>query len=213
MTEKLKEIIKNRDVVIPKILFINYKKIGLTDQELIFLTYIINTSTIFNPKQISEDLSIDLNQIMENMENLGSKGIIRLETKKIGNVRNEVINLEGLYDKLTFSMLEEEKKEETPDVYSLFEKEFGRTLSPMEYEIIGAWIENGTSEETIKLALKEAVYNQANSLRYIDKIISEWNKKGIKTKEDVEKQRIAFKQKKEPKQKNDILNYDWLNDE
>jgi len=213
MTEKLKEIIKNRDVVIPKILFINYKKIGLTDQELIFLTYIINTSTIFNPKQISEDLSIDLNQIMENMENLGSKGIIRLETKKIGNVRNEVINLEGLYDKLTFSMLEEEKKEETPDVYSLFEKEFGRTLSPMEYEIIGAWIENGTSEETIKLALKEAVYNQANSLRYIDKIISEWNKKGIKTEEDVEKQRIAFKQKKEPKQKNDILNYDWLNDE
>ena len=213
MTEKLKEIIKNRDVVIPKILFINYKKIGLTDQELIFLTYIINTSTIFNPKQISEDLSIDLNQIMENMENLGSKGIIRLETKKIGNVRNEVINLEGLYDKLTFSMLEEEKKEETPDVYSLFEKEFGRTFSPMEYEIIGAWIENGTSEETIKLALKEAVYNQANSLRYIDKIISEWNKKGIKTEEDVEKQRIAFKQKKEPKQKNDILNYDWLNDE
>ena len=68
MTEKLKEIIKNRDVVIPKILFINYKKIGLTDQELIFLTYIINTSTIFNPKQISEDLSIDLNQIMENMQ-------------------------------------------------------------------------------------------------------------------------------------------------
>ena len=212
MTEKIKEILQNRDITIPRILFTNYKKIGLTDQELIFLTYIINTSTIFNPKQISEDLSIDLNQIMENMENLGSKGIIRLETKKIGNVRNEVINLEGLYDKLTFSMLQEEKKEETPDVYSLFEKEFGRTLSPMEYEIIGAWIENGTSEETIKLALKEAVYNQANSLRYIDKIISEWNKKGIKTQEDVEKSRINFKQKKEAKPKNDILDYDWLND-
>ena len=87
-------------------------------------------------------------------------------------------------------MLDEEKKEETPNIYSLFEKEFGRTLSPMEYEIIGAWIENGTSEETIKLALKEAVYNQASSLRYIDKIISEWTKKGIKTEEDVEKQRF-----------------------
>lgn len=213
MTEQLKEIIKNKDVVIPKILFMNYKKIGLTDQELIFITYIINTSTIFNPKQISEDLLIDLNQIMENVENLGSKGIIKLEMKKIGNVRNEVINLEGLYDKLAFSMIGEEKQEETPNIYSLFEKEFGRTLSPIEYEIIGAWIENGTSEETIKLALKEAVYNNANSLRYIDKIISEWNKKGIKTEEDVEKQRMAFKQKKEPKQKNEILNYDWLNDE
>ena len=213
MTEKLKELIKNKDVVIPKLLFTNYKKIGLTDQELIFITYIINTNTIFNPKQISEELSIDLGTIMNLIETLGGKGIIKLETKKIGNMRNEVINLDGLYDKLTFSMLGEEKKEEQPNIYSLFEKEFGRTLSPMEYEIIGAWIENGTTEEIIKLALKEAVYNQANSLRYIDKIISEWNKKGIKTEADVEKQKIEFKQKKEPKQKNDILNYDWLNDE
>lgn len=213
MTEKLKELIKNKDIVIPKLLFTNYKKIGLTDQELIFITYLLNTSTIFNPKQISEELSLELGTIMEIIEKLSGKGIIKLETKKIGNMRNEIINLEGLYDKLTFSMLEEEKQEETPNIYSLFEKEFGRTLSPMEYEIIGAWIENGTTEETIKLALKEAVYNQANSLRYIDKIISEWNKKGIKTEEDVEKQRIAFKQKKEPQHKNDILNYDWLNDE
>lgn len=212
MTEKLKEIIKNRDIIIPRLLFTNYKKMGITDQELIFIAYILNTNTIFNPKQISEDLSINLNQIMENMEKLSSKGIIKLEIKKIGNIRNEIINIEGLYDKLAFSMLEEEKQEETPNIYSIFEKEFGRTLSPIEYEIIGAWIENGTSEETIKLALKEAVYNKANSLRYIDKIIGEWNKKGIKTQEDVEQSRMNFKRTKEKKQANEILEYDWLND-
>ena len=82
----------------------------------------------------------------------------------------------------------------------------------MEYEIINAWIENGTSEETIILALKEATYNGVSNLRYIDKIISEWSKKGIKTREDVEKSRMNFKQKKENKPKNDILDYDWLND-
>ena len=212
MTEKLKEIIKNRDIIIPRLLFTNYKKMGITDQELIFIAYILNTNTIFNPKQISEDLSINLNQIMENMEKLSSKGIIKLEIKKIGNIRNEIINIEGLYDKLAFSMLEEAKEEETPNIYSIFEKEFGRTLSPIEYEIIGAWIENGTSEETIKLALKEAVYNKANSLRYIDKIIGEWNKKGIKTQEDVEQSRMNFKRTKEKKQANEILEYDWLND-
>ena len=79
-------------------------------------------------------------------------------------------------------------------------------------EIISAWIENGTSEETIKLALKEATYNGVTNLRYIDRIISEWSKKGIKTQEDVEKSRMNFRQKKEAKPKNDILNYDWLND-
>ena len=81
MTEKLKEIIKNRDIIIPRLLFTNYKKMGITDQELIFIAYILNTNTIFNPKQISEDLSINLNQIMENMEKLSSKGIIKLEIK------------------------------------------------------------------------------------------------------------------------------------
>lgn len=213
MTEKIKEIIKEKDIIIPKILFLNYKKIGLTEVELIFVIYLLNNN-IFNPKQISIDLGITLNEVMENMETLSSKGIIKLESKKTGNIRNENINLEGLYDKLTFNILNtEDKQKNNKNIYDTFEKEFGRTISPMEYEIIGAWLENGTSEEIITLALKEATYNGVSNLRYIDKIISEWTKKGIKTKEDVEKSRMNFKQKKEIKEKNDILNYDWLNEE
>ena len=104
--------------------------------------------------------------------------------KKIGNIRNEYINLDGLYEKLAFKILNKEE-EKTTSIYDIFETEFGRTISPMEYEIINAWIENGTSEETIILALKEATYNGVSNLRYIDKIISEWSKKGIKTREDV----------------------------
>jgi DNA replication protein len=213
MTEKINDIIRKRDIIIPNILFTNYKKIGLTDSELIFIIYIINTSKTFNPKQISMDLNINLAQVMEKMEELSSKGIIKLESKKIGNVRNECINLDGLYDKLTFNILNQEIHPQKTNIYDIFEKEFGRTISPMEYEIIGAWLDSGTSEETILLALKEATYNGVGNLRYIDKIISEWSKKGIKTKEDLEKSRVNFKQKKETKPKNEILNYDWLNDE
>ena len=212
MTEKVKEIIQNRDIVIPRLLFMNYKNIGLTEQELILVIYIMNTSEIFNPKQISNDLNITLNNVMELMEDLTSKSIIRLELKKIGNIRNEYINLDGLYEKLTFKILNKEEPEKQTNIYSIFEEEFGRTISAMEIEIINAWIDNGTSEETILLALKEATYNGVSNLRYIDRIISEWSKKGIKTQEDVEKSRMNFRQKKENKPKNDILNYDWLND-
>ena len=212
MTEKIKEIIQNRDIVIPRLLFMNYKNIGLTEQELILVIYIMNTSEIFNPKQISNDLNITLNNVMELMEDLTSKSIIRLELKKIGNIRNEYINLDGLYEKLTFKILNKEEPEKQSNIYSIFEEEFGRTISAMEIEIINAWIDNGTSEETILLALKEATYNGVSNLRYIDRIISEWSKKGIKTQEDVEKSRMNFRQKKENKPKNDILNYDWLND-
>lgn len=211
MTEKIKELIQNRDMTIPRILFQNYKNIGITDQELIILIYILNTSDIFNPKQISNELNITLNEVMSAMEDMSSKGITKLELKKIGNIRNEYINLDGLYEKLAFKILNKEE-EKTTSIYDIFETEFGRTISPMEYEIINAWIENGTSEETIILALKEATYNGVSNLRYIDKIISEWSKKGIKTREDVEKSRMNFKQKKENKPKNDILDYDWLND-
>lgn len=212
MTEKIKEIIQNRDIVIPRLLFMNYKALELTEQELILIIYILNTSEIFNPKQISNDLDISLNTVMELMEDLTSKGIIKLELKKIGNIRNEYINLDGLYEKLTFKILNKEEPEKQSNIYSIFEEEFGRPISAMEVEIISAWIENGTSEETIKLALKEATYNGVTNLRYIDRIISEWSKKGIKTQEDVEKSRMNFRQKKEAKPKNDILNYDWLND-
>ena len=212
MTETLKQIIKNKDMIVPRLLFLNYKKLSITEKELILIIYIINTTNIFNPKQISNDLKISLNEVMETISNLKTKGLINIELKKVGTKRVEYIELDNLYEKITFNILNEEPEEIKTNIYDIFEKEFGRTISPMEYEIIGAWIENGTSEETIILALKEATYNGVSNLRYIDKIICEWAKKGIKTQEDVEKSRINFKQKKEQKTKNDILDYDWLND-
>lgn len=212
MTETIKEIIKNKDMIVPRLLFLNYKKIGITEKELIFIIYIINSTNIFNPKQISLDLNINLNEVMEITSSLKSKGLLNIELKKVGTKRNEYIQIDELYEKISFIILNTEAEEPKTNIYDIFEKEFGRTISPMEYEIIGAWLDNGTSEETIILALKEATYNGVNNLRYIDKIISEWAKKGIKTQEDVEKSRISFKQKKEIKPKNEILEYDWLND-
>lgn len=212
MTETIKEIIKNKDMIVPRLLFLNYKKIGITEKELIFIIYIINSTNIFNPKQISLDLNINLNEVMEITSSLKSKGLLNIELKKVGTKRNEYIQIDELYEKISFIILNTETEEPKTNIYDIFEKEFGRTISPMEYEIIGAWLDNGTSEETIILALKEATYNGVNNLRYIDKIISEWSKKGIKTQEDVEKSRISFKQKKEIKPKNEILEYDWLND-
>ena len=215
MTDKVKELLQYRDIVIPKLLFLNYRKIGMTSDELVFISYIVDCGLVFNPKKISEDLGITLDEVMMCMESLTSKGLIKVEIKKSGNIRNEYISLDSLYDKLSYLLINGEKVEAKTNIYDVFEAEFGRTISPMEYEIIGAWLDNGTSEETIILALKEATYNGVSNLRYIDKIISEWAKKGIRTTSDVEKSRMNFKKKKDnkPEPVNDILNYDWLNDE
>ena len=130
--------------------------------------------------------------------------------KKINNIRSEVINLDSLYEKIAFALTQVEEKNDS-NLYGVFETEFGRTLSPMEFEIINGWVDNGYTEELIKLALKEATYNGVSNLRYIDKIIYEWSKKGIKTKEDVENNRKQFKNKNITQNK-ELFDYDWLND-
>lgn len=211
MLNKLEQIIKNKDVVIPSLLFYNYRKLNMNAEELILLSYLINAGEFFNPKKISTELSIPLGELMETLEHLKELDLVKIELKKVNNVRAEVINMEGFYNKLLNILMDEEPKKDNSQIFDIFEKEFGRTLSPMEYEIINAWRDSNIEEETILLALKEAVYNGVNNLRYIDKILSEWTKKGIKTKEDLEQNKRTFNTpKKEYPQE---VDYDWLNDE
>lgn len=204
------EILKSNNYQISKELLFNYKKLNITDTELILLIYLTNqSSNVYNPKQISNDLGIELNNVLESINSLSEKNIIKIEMKKVNNIRGEVINLDLLYERLAFSLQELEPTKET-SIYDIFETEFGRTLSPMEFEIINGWVDNGYSEELIVLALKEATYNGVSNLRYIDKIIYEWGKKGIKTKEDVEKNRRQFKNNNTNNK--ELFEYDWLND-
>lgn len=204
------ELLKSNNYQISKELLFNYKKLNITDTELIILIYLTNqNSNVYNPKQISNDLGIELNDVLESINSLSEKNIIKIEMKKVNNIRGEIVNLDLLYERLAFSLQELEPSKET-SIYDIFETEFGRTLSPMEFEIINGWVDNGYSEELIVLALKEATYNGVSNLRYIDKIIYEWGKKGIKTKEDVEKNRRQFKNKNSNNK--ELFEYDWLND-
>lgn len=207
--DKIVELLKSINYQISKELLFNYKKINITDSELIVIIYLINqSSNIYNPKQISNDLDINLNDVLEVVNSLSEKNIIKIEMEKINNIRCEIVNLDLLYEKLALSL--KDTKKEDSNLYSIFETEFGRTLSPMEYQIIGSWVESGYNEELIKLAIKEAAYNNVKTLRYIETIIVEWVKKGIKTKEDVEKNRKQFKNNNSSKQ--ELFDYDWLND-
>ena len=211
MINKIEQIIKNKDVVIPSLLFYNYRKLNMSAEELVLVSYLINSDTFFNPKKISEELSIPLGELMEELDHLKELDLVKIELQKINNVRVEVINMEGFYNKLIGLLMNEPEEKKSTAIFDIFEKEFGRTLSPIEYEMINAWQDSNIEEETILLALKEAVYNGVSNLRYIDKILNEWAKKGIKTSDDLEKSRKQFKTTQ--KEVDNNLDYDWLNDE
>ena len=204
MTEKIVNIIKSGTITIPKLLLVNYKRLKLTEQELILIIYFIGNNE-FDPERISKDLGLSIGETLKIIDDLTKKDILKISTRS-AKVYEEYINLDELYNKLALTVMENKEEPKRTNIYDKFENEFGRTLSPMEYEIIGAWIEGGFSEELIEAALKEAVYNGVSNLRYIDKILYEWQKKGIKTPADIN-------QKKEPpKPKGEVFDYDWLND-
>ncbi len=214
MTENLWKILKNSNIQVPRLLLLQYQNLKLTDRQLILLIYLLGVeNTSFNPKQMGLDLHLSLEEVMNEITSLTSLGLVTLELKKIGTMRDEWISLDGLYQKLAYIIVNGEpveKKEAPLDVFTTFEKEFGRTLSPMEYEIINAWLDGDYTVELVLLALKEAIYNGASNLRYIDRILHEWHKKGIKNAKDVEKNKRQFQTRKVNNQ--ELFDYDWLNE-
>lgn len=212
MMDKVIDLLKNDRMTIPRTLLFHYKELKINEEELIFLCYLLNEEKLFNPKKVALDLKMDMMHVLELVELLSGKDLMKIEVIKTGNIREDIINLDSLYHKLAFFVVNDKiEVTDESNLFDLFEKEFGRTLSPMEFEIIKGWLENHFSEELIICALKEAVYNGVFRLNYIDRILFEWKKKGIQTKEDVEKNNREFGIKKKVV-KEDVFDYDWLNE-
>ena len=209
MVEKVVNLLKHKEISFPRLLLLHYKDLKLDESELVVLIYLLNESSEFNPKKISEDLKMTLQEVLMKIDGLTNKDLIKVELKKVDNIRKEFIDMNSLYNKLSYFIINEEVNVDNPNIYDTFEKEFGRTLSPMEYQIINGWLNDGMSEEMVILALKEATYNGVSNLRYIDKILYEWRSKGLTTKEKIEQNRTQFNKK----EKKELFDYNWLDDE
>lgn len=188
------------------------KELGLDINSLILLIYFLNkpNKSVFDCNKIMEDLDFTSEELFDSISLLKDKNILLILMEKNDNdVLEEKVDISLFYEILFTKLLNNVKEEEKQkDLYDNFEKEFGRTLSPMEYEIINSWKEQKISNELILAALKEAVFNGVSNLRYIDKILYEWNKKGIKKESDISKNR----KEKEESKKEDSFEYDWLNE-
>lgn len=207
----LEGLIKEKDYTFKKLLFKLIKDFDLSLEELLLLVYFINQDKpVFDIKRISLITYLSSNEIMAAFSSLTGKGLVSIKTSKEDGKITEVIDITNTYRAMVSDININIKKQATTNIYTIFEKEFGRPLSPVEYEIIKAWITSGISEELIKGALKEAVFNNVRNLRYIDKILSEWEKKGFKSVDEVDSY-LKKKESNSPKQ--ELFDYNWLEDE
>lgn len=216
------DILKQGHLVIPLYFLQHYKKLKVTLEEFVFLMYLyqLGDKSLFNPSKYEKELNIELSKVMEYISGLTDKKLIQVEVvKNDKGLMEEVVLLDGLYRKISLLMVEQrnEKSSYQSNIFEVIEKEFGRTLSPIEYEIIKAWLDNDMSEELIKEAIKEATFNGVSNLRYIDKILYEWGKLGIKTAKDVENHRKKRAQKREEETDSnidlDIVDWDWFDED
>lgn len=237
----LKKLVKssweNSQIPIPNVFLRYYKKLGLNEQEAMFILHIINFQKLENQPfpaidSIGNRMAIEDGQIMGIIKRLITSGYLKIEDSydEVMDMHAEVYNTEPLIDQLTEMWLKEEgwlekinqlnrekPKEalstktslehlidfEKADVFTIFEAEFGRPLSPIECEKIIKWIQDDQfSKYLIVEALRQAVLVNKYSMQYIDRILFEWKKKNIRTKQDVLQANLEYQEKKRSYSKN-----------
>lgn len=194
MNDIKKEFLK-KDFIINTNIVKTISNLDITIKEFMLLLYFININNSLDLKNIKDKIGLNDEDILNTYSSLLTKKLISVSLVKTNGLSSEEINLDMFYDKLIMNTKTEEV---STDIYSKFESEFGRVLSPIEYETINRWLSSGVKEDLILSALKEAVVSGACNLRYIDKIIYSWTKKGkSEEKEDYQ----------------ELFDYDWLGDE
>ena len=118
--------------------------------------------------------------------------------------RHRLIDWLHLEQKLLQENNKTEEVETEVNLISVFEEQFARALSPIELNIIKDWKNCEYSDEMIIKALKEAVKSQVLNFRYIEGILSNWAKNGIKQR---------YIEQEEPKRAVPISEYKWWENE
>ena len=215
--KQLVKLLESKSITIPLLFFKKYKQLNVTLEEFVFLMYLKDKGNtfLFDPKSMEDELGISVKDILSFISSLTDKKLLIIDTfKNDKGTLEEKVDISLFYEKIASIISDDIFKDNEVfidnTIFSMIEKEFGRTLNPSELEFIKAWastFDNGVILE----AVKEAVLNGVSSIRYIDKILYEWSKLGIKTSDDVK--HFLNNKNKEVKEPVEVFDYDWFDDD
>ncbi|WP_041058280.1 DnaD domain-containing protein [Jeotgalibacillus campisalis] len=216
------------NISIPVILLKHYSSLGINEEECMLLLHIhsfVEKGQAFpTPDELAERMTLSSPECFFTIQGLLKKGVLEISESSAGDVREESYSLMPLWNSLINKLEKENQREKIEttmksqtDLYTLFEQEFGRPLSPLECETLAMWIDKDhQTASLIKAALREAVISNKLNFRYIDRILFEWKKQGVETVDQARKQSEKFRQPKkhEPVQEGErtkkVPFYNWL---
>lgn len=165
------------------------KKPNLSDRLLMVWTFIKN--------QLDKDLTKYDKRCETSKEN-GKKGGRPKKEENLKNLKNpEKHDNDYEYD-YDNDYDNDNKEVLVVDIYTFIEKNFGRTLSPIEYEEISTWEDT----ELTRYAITQAVLNSICNIKYISRIIENYKIKNIKTVLQAQQDEKKYKEGQELKKKN-----------
>lgn len=89
------------------------------------------------------------------------------------------------------------------NIYTYIEDNFGRTLSPIEYEQISEW----EDDELTRYAIKQAVLGGKYNIKYIDRILQNYKKNSITSVQQAKDKEEEFKNNKNNGDSNEPKKY------
>ena len=213
------KVLKAKNFLINELLIKNIDKSISLNDFLVFLAILNSSKEVFDCEEIAGILGLSSGEVMTSFNNLIIKELIDYKTVNENNKIREVISFERFYNKIAENLQTTSKKVVSSNIYETFQKELVRSLSPVEYEYINAWLDKGMSDDLIIGALKDAVLSGAKNFRYIDRILYDWRKQGFNSMNDVVAKRKSvsnvYQEEDNSNSDNDIeyFDYDWLNDD
>lgn len=202
MTQNFVKYMQAGTMSVSNLLLRHYHEVGLTEEELVLILQLLSYH------QEGDDFpSIDAvatimgkpsSRVYELMHQLLQKKLLRVDEAPAADGRSQQrYDMAPLYAKLGTLLTHKEQAvnkathaQTKEDLFAMIEKEFGRTLSPIEGEMIDGWLTNDHySPAMVELALKEAVLSQVYNLKYIDRILIAWEKRNLTTPAAVERDR------------------------
>ncbi len=207
----------NKKFIVETIFLKETLRRDLSLKEFIVLMYFDNEyEQSFDVKKVSKATCLSEQDVLTAFGSLMEKKLITINPEKDNRGKLvEKVSLENLYNGIKETESKKKAESEKEDFYSKFQENYGHNLTGMDLELINAWLLSGYSEELILGALKEANYNGVPTLRYIDKVLFEWKKKGFKDLKDVDNHMKKRAEDEDPEElyETKVFEYNWLDED
>lgn len=106
--------------------------------------------------------------------------------------------------------IEDNSSNTTRIIYSTIEQNFGRPLSPIEYEKIEVWLED-YPDDIIEYAVHKSVLINKKNFSYVEGILRNWKSNGWRTLQEIKDEEYKHRERPEASSV-ELFDYNWLED-